>query len=353
MKKNNFALIMAGGQGTRFWPYSTLEEPKQFLNIVGNESLILQTFNRLIKIVPKDNIFVVANNRYLNATIEALPDFNKSNFIDEPVARNTAPCLILSNIFLSNIDKDANLLVVPADHYIPDSDIFADQMKDAFILAEKRNIVTFGIQPDSPHTGYGYIKFEKNNKETINRTEFFDALQFKEKPDKVTAQKYLEDGNFLWNSGMFVYRLENFKFFLKEYSTYYYDQYIQLENNIKNEEKFFNLFSSIEPDSIDYALMERVKEVKISPVQFKWNDVGSWSSVYELKDVDKNGNAEIGNSVLIDTKNSMAFSTEDKPIAIIGLENVIVVNTKNGILVSHIDKLQEVKQVQYLLNKEN
>ena len=349
--KNKFALIMAGGQGTRFWPYSTFKEPKQFLNIVSDESLILQTFNRLNKIIPEENIFIVAHNRYLNATLDALPNFKKSNFIDEPVAKNTAPCLILSNIFLSKLNKEATLLVVPADHYIPDSQIFASQMKDAFKHAEKKNIVTFGIKPDSPHTGYGYIKFDRTQKGMINKSEFYNALDFKEKPDKKTAQTYLEEKNYLWNSGMFVYKLENFKQFLKEYSPYYYDQYTDLENNFENKDKFYDLFKEIKPDSIDYALMERVKEVQISPVQFKWNDVGSWSSVYDLKDKDKNGNAEKGISAMIDTNNSMAFSTDDKPIAIIGLNNIVVVNTKNGILVSHIDKLQEVKQVQKLLNQ--
>jgi len=347
--KNNFALIMAGGQGTRFWPYSTLEEPKQFLNIVDNESLILQTFKRLEKIVPKNNIFIVAHNRYLDATLKALPNFKKSNFIDEPIARNTAPCLILSNIFLTNINKDAKVLVVPADHYIPDSKVFAAQMKDAYELADNKNIITFGIKPDSPHTGYGYIKFDSTNKESINKSDFFNAQEFKEKPDKETAQKYLDEKNYLWNSGMFVYRLDNFKSFLKEYSNYYFEQYVKLEESFDNKETFYKLFGKIKPDSIDYALMERVKEVKISPVQFVWNDVGSWSSVYDLKNKDENGNAKKGKNALIETSNSMAFSTEDKPIAIIGLDNVVVINTKNGILVSHFDKLQEVKQVQNLL----
>jgi len=348
---NRFALIMAGGQGTRFWPYSTLEEPKQFLKIIGKDSLILQTFKRLEKIIPKENIFVVAHNRYLNSVIDAVPGFKKSNFIDEPIAKNTAPCLILSNIFLSGIDQNAKLLVVPADHYIPDSQAFAEQMKNAFELADKKNIITFGITPNSPHTGYGYIKFDKTKKESINTSDFYTAMEFKEKPDKTTAQKYLDDKTYLWNSGMFVYKLDNFKLFLKKYSDYYYKEYLNLESSYENKENFYNIFNNIKPESIDYALMERVKELKISPVEFEWNDVGSWSSVYDLKEKDDKGNANLGKNAMLDTLNSMAFSTEDKPIAIIGLDNVVVINTKHGILVSHIDKLQQVKQVQDLLKK--
>ena len=336
---------MAGGQGTRFWPYSTLEEPKQFINIVGEGSLILQTFKRLEQVVDRDKIYVVAHGRYRNRVKEAIPNFVESNFIEEPFAKNTAPCLILSNIILSENEADGNLLVVPADHYIQDSDIFARQMRDAFQLAEEKTIVTFGITPDSPHTGYGYINFNREKPVQIDQTTFFEAAGFKEKPNRNTAQEYLDKGTYLWNSGMFVYKLRHFRDFLEQYSPYYYEQYQKLEESQNDRNRFIENFSAMEPESIDYALMEKVREVRISPVAFDWNDVGSWSSVYELNPLDQKGNACIGEHALIDTSHSMAFSTEKKPIAIIGLSDVIVVNTEHGILVSHKDHLQDVKKV--------
>jgi len=348
MKNKNFALIMAGGQGTRFWPYSTSGFPKQFLKIIGNETLILQTFKRLEKIVPKENIFIVANNRYLSLIKDTLPNFQISNFIDEPVARNTAPCLIMSNIFLSRIDKDASVLVVPADHYIPDTDTFARQMQDAYKFSKEKNIITFGIRPDSPHTGYGYIKYN-SDKVLIDETEFYSAEEFKEKPDKKTAEEYIGEGNYLWNSGMFVYKLQNFKEFLKLYADYYYDKYLELEKSFENKDEFYNIFTGLRPDSIDYALMEKVKEMKISPAKFIWNDVGSWSSVYDLENKDEHGNVRIGKTAFIDTKNSMVFSTEEKPVAVIGLKDVVIVNTQHGIIVSHKNHLQQVKDAKIKL----
>ncbi|MEN8153260.1 MAG: sugar phosphate nucleotidyltransferase [Acidobacteriota bacterium] len=351
MGAENFGLIMAGGQGTRFWPYSTEKKPKQFLNIVGNESLIKQTFDRLKKFIKPENIFIVADKKYLELTLKSIPGFNKNNFIEEPSPRNTAPCLILSNIVLSRKNSEGNILVVPADHFIPDQETFAEEMTDALSMAEKKFILTSGIKPYIAHTGYGYIKFNRDNSSVSGNTTFFSVEEFREKPGLKEAKAYMNAGNYFWNSGMFIYKLKYFKEFLKEYSSEYYDFYTELEKNYENKEKFKNIFNSVRPESIDYALMEKVKEVKMFGAGFEWNDVGAWLSVYELNEKDENNNVNNRDNILIDSKNSLLFSTEDKPIALLGLENVAVINTDNGILVASMDELQKVKEVISKLKK--
>lgn len=354
MKNRNFGLILAGGQGTRFWPFSTEQNPKQFLNIVGEGSLISQTYKRLKKVIEKQNIFIIADNKYLKLIKDSIPEFKESNFIDEPVPRNTAPSLILSNIFLSRFDSNANVIIVPADHYISKEDIFKVQMKDALCYADNECIITCGIKPEVPHTGYGYIKFDKHRALKSGETEFFDVNEFKEKPEQKTAKKYVKCGNYYWNSGMFIYKLKHFKEFFKKYSNYYYEKYLELEKSFENRDRFCGIFEQIKAESIDYALMEKVEEIKMFDAKFIWSDVGSWSSVYELNKKDSNGNAiEVCNNVLIDTKNSLIFSKEKKTVAIIGLENIAVINTKDGLLVANINDLQKVKQIKKLLDKDN
>jgi mannose-1-phosphate guanylyltransferase len=349
MKKNHFALIMAGGQGTRFWPWSTAEKPKQFLAVVGKQPLITQTYRRLRKFVPPANIFVIADRKYLAAVRECLPGFPKRNFIAEPAPRNTAPALIQSNIRLARIDPDASLLVVPADHYIADEKTFAAQLAAALDHAENRCIITAGIKPSEPHTGYGYIQFIERE----HKGQFYPVKQFKEKPDHKTATEYMEKGNFYWNSGMFIYKLAFFKEFIRQYAPYYGRQYEKLLRAYDQPGQFARIYKAITPESIDYALMEKMKEAVMFKAEFSWNDVGSWSSVYEMNEKDPLGNVSRGRTIAVDTRNSLFFSCTKKPLAVIGLERVAVIDTANGILVAPIDKLQQVKRVIDLLKKDN
>ena len=341
---------MAGGQGTRFWPWSTEKKPKQFLNIIGKDPLITQTFNRLKKFIKPENIYIVADRMYLGLITESIPGFDESNFLEEPCPRNTAPCLILSNIVLCRKDDNANVLVVPADHYIPDADVFAGQMSDALEFADNRYIITSGIEPDSPHTGYGYIKFMEKGSSISGSTEFFEVEGFKEKPEFKVAKNYLEEGNYCWNSGMFVYKLKHFKDFLEKYADYYFRKYVELEQQFDNKAEFEKVFSNIKPDSIDYALMEKAEEVLMFKAKFKWSDVGAWSSVYELNEKDKKNNVSSSESnILIDTENSLVFTTGGKPVAVVGLKDVAIISTENGVLVSALDELQKVKDVLRLI----
>jgi mannose-1-phosphate guanylyltransferase len=346
MSKKHFGLILAGGQGTRFWPWSTEDFPKQFLNITGEEPLITQTYNRLKTFIPADDIYVVADIKYLGLIMDAIPGFKQVNFITEPTPRNTAPSLILSNICLSRFEPEANVVVVPSDHYIPDTDVFAAQIQDALKYADNKCVVTCGIKPDIPHTGYGYIKFNREQYDICGKTNFHDLMEFKEKPELELAKQYLEEGNYFWNAGMFIYKLSHFKEFLGEHAPYYFIQYNELEKVYHHKLSLYELFTNIKPQSIDYALMEKLPDVKMFQAEFEWNDLGAWSTVYQLSRKDESNNVLRGNSTaLIDSDNSMIFSTTDKPVAAIGLKNIAVINTKNGVLVANMDELQRVKEV--------
>ncbi|HEX7503381.1 MAG TPA: sugar phosphate nucleotidyltransferase [Acidobacteriota bacterium] len=351
MKSNHFALIMAGGQGTRFWPWSTAEKPKQFLAVVGTQPLITQTYRRLQKFIPGRNIFVSADKKYLPAVRECLPGFPRRNFIAEPAPRNTAPALIQANIFLSRIDPNASLLVVPADHFIADEKTFARQLTAALRYAQHRCVITAGIKPSEPHTGYGYIQFSATKVRNGGPSGFFPISQFKEKPDHKTALKYLENGKFYWNSGMFIYKLTFFREFLKKYALYYSAQYDKLEKTFASAKLFEKTYKAVKPESIDYALMEKLKEAVMFKAEFSWNDVGSWSSVYEMNAKDRLNNVCRGQAMAIDTRNSLLFSSEKKPLAVIGLDGIAVIDTANGILIAPMSKLQQVKRVIQLLKE--
>lgn len=352
MNENNYALIMAGGQGTRFWPWSTEEKPKQFLDVIGGRSLLAQTYHRLKKLILPGNIFVIASSRYRKAVRHCLPGFPARNFIAEPVPRNTTPALILANIRLSRISDDINLLVTPADHFIQDEGIFSGQLQNALKCAEDRCIVTAGIKPFFPHTGYGYIQFHRRRPHQIQNEKFFRVEGFREKPDWATANAYVKKGNCDWNSGMFVYKLRFFREFILTHSPYYGGQYLRMESCGKNEKRLAGVFAATRPESIDYSLMEKMCEVRMFEARFGWNDVGSWSSVYEINPKGPKGNVVKGNAVLLNTENSLVFSTTDRPLAAIGLRDMAIIQTETGLLVSPLQETQRVKEVYSLLKSQ-
>lgn len=343
---------MAGGQGTRFWPCSTPELPKQFLSISGNEPLIKQTFDRLSGFLSTEDIYIIADKKYQDLTFNALPELKKGNYIVEPSPRNTAPCLIMANIVLGSYGIDSNILVVPADHFIPDDDIFHREMEAALKMADEPFIVTSGIKPDSPHTGYGYINFKKDSFLDVDGINFYDVLSFEEKPDAKKAEKYVDAGNYYWNSGMFIYKIKNFRDLMEKYSPEYFQYYLELEKCSDDRTKFNKVYNNIIPDSIDYVLMEKVKEVKMFGAGFGWNDLGSWSSVYDLLPKDSNGNSGDENSIFMDSSGSMVYSDSNSPVSLIGMEDTVVVISENGILVSKRGKLQKVKEIVNVLKSE-
>lgn len=341
----NLALIMAGGQGTRFWPWSTAEKPKQFLPVAGSVPLVTQTFRRLARFIPPERIYVVAEARYRELTLAAIPEMAAENYIVEPAARNTAPCLIWAGVVLARRHPGSRLLVVPADHWIGDEETFAGQLTAALEMAGQAGIVTGGIRPDSPHTGYGYIQVDPGRCRRVDGTDFYASLGFREKPDAATAAEYVAAGTYYWNSGMFVYDLATFRRLLERHAPEYFAFQQELERAGDDPAAVTEAFARVHPESIDYALMEKAEDVCTFPAAFHWNDVGSWSSVYDMGEKDADGNVCRGDTVVIGARDSLVMGQGGVPVAVVGLENVAVIHTASGVLVAPRDRLQQVKDV--------
>ena len=349
--KEHVALIMAGGQGTRFWPMSSEKRPKQFLAITSDKPLILETFERLRRIVSPEHIFIVADGRYADQISQALPDFPLANLIAEPQPRNTAPCLIYANIFLSRRYENANLVVVPADHHIPDSDSFARQMKDALDYADQRCVITAGIKPLYAHTGYGYIEADESLGDSHGLTRFQPVRTFHEKPDHQRALTYINSGRHYWNGGMFIYNIHHFRDFIREYAPEYFQHMRTIEQCWEDAQEVKTAFGLFKAEAIDRVLMEKMTEARMFKADFAWNDVGSWSSIYELADKDGDGNCRRGEGLLVNAHKSMIVNELHIPLALVGVDGLSVVATADGILVTRTDRAQEVKEVPGRLEK--
>ncbi|SMO37724.1 mannose-1-phosphate guanylyltransferase [Fodinibius sediminis] len=344
------AVIMAGGSGTRFWPRSTRKHPKQFLNLFGDKTMLQTTVDRIEKLVPADRIWVITNDRYVALVQEQLPDVPAQNIVGEAVARNTAPCVALAAALINEQDPEATMAVLPADHLISEPENFLSVLDTADAKARAGdNLITIGIQPDRPETGYGYIEFETASAEHYEGGEVRKVRQFREKPDRQTAQQFIDSGNFLWNSGMFVWKastiLQEFKRHLPEVQ----EQVEKLRPSIGSTEQkqaidvFYHGCPSI---SIDYGIMERSEDVFVVPGSFGWNDVGSWKAVYELRDKDQNGNViQTDTASLANASNNLIQSESGKMIALVGVDNLAVVETDDAILVCNLDEAQGVKQI--------
>ncbi len=349
--RRNFMIsvvIMAGGKGERFWPRSRVNLPKQFLSLTDDgKSMIQHTVERLEGMVEKENIYVVTNELYENLVKEHIPYIPERNIIIEPMSKNTAPCIGLAAVHISRKNPESKMIVLPADHLIKFNEIFLDTLKTAIeVTGEGDNLATIGITPNYPETGYGYINFKKGN--TLkNIKNVYEVLKFEEKPDLEKAKEYLASGKYLWNSGMFVWKvstiLKNFEKYLPEV----YKGLKKIEDSIGSDEykevleKEFAIFPS---ESIDYGIMEKAENIYVIPGNFGWDDVGSWLSLERIKRSNQDGNVIDGNVISIRTRNSIIQGT-DKLIAAIGLKDIIVVDTEDAILICNKDNTQEVKEV--------
>ena len=339
------ALIMAGGRGERFWPRSRKNLPKQFLSLTGDGRTMIQlTIERILPIVAIEDIFISTNKDYKELVKQQIPNLPEQNILCEPVGRNTAPCIGLGAIYISHKYEDALMMVLPSDHLIKYNSMFVSALEDACAIAEENsNLVTIGITPDYPETGYGYIKF--NSKIFID--DAFAVEHFVEKPNKKKAEEYIKTGNYLWNSGMFVWKtssiLKNIEQHLKD--IYNGLQKIQksigssFEKDVLKEE-----FIKFQSQSIDYGVMEKAKNIYTIPSTFGWDDVGSWLAVDRINTSNEYGNIIQGNILTINTKNCIIEGTE-KLIAIIGLEDTIVVDSDNALLVCKKEDISNVKKV--------
>lgn len=345
------ALIMAGGKGTRFWPLSTEEKPKQFLNLIGEDTMIQMTVNRIKPIIPIDRIFVCTGEKYVDLVKEQLPELPETNIIVEPEGRNTTPCIALSSFIIKRYYKDANMVVLPSDHLIKDEEEFRNIIESAndFIDSNQNSIITLGMQPTRPETGYGYIRYgieeRKRNNHTIVKV---DA--FVEKPNKEKAEKYLCDGNYLWNGGMFIWSINNI---LNQISKYSPDTYSSLEklNEAKENEVqsiINSKYSKTEAISIDYAVLEKSKDIYVIPSDFGWDDVGSWEALDRYRDKDEAGNVLVGNTKTLNGENNLVISSNNS-VVVEGLSDIYVIENDGKILVGHKSNVKNVKELKTII----
>lgn len=347
------ALIMAGGKGERFWPVSTDEKPKQFLKLVGNNTMIQMTVSRMKRLMPIENIFIVTGERYVSHVKEQIYDIPDRNIIVEPEGRNTAPCIALSAFYIEKIYGDAALVVVPSDHLILNEDKYTATLNAAqkFIEDKSSAVVTLGIKPDRPETGYGYIKAD-SFEENINGFEINKIEGFKEKPDKETAEKYIECGNYYWNSGMFMWKTSTIKSLVKKYLNRTYQTIDNIMNSYGTDsynEILKRQYKFTESISIDYGIMEKAENIYVIPSCFGWDDVGSWFSLERYMSRDSDNNVFVGNIKKIDCKNNIVYCG-GKKIAIAGIDDVFVIESSDIILIGRKEYLNNIKQLKAQIN---
>ncbi len=350
-----YALIMAGGIGTRFWPLSRKERPKQFLPIISKKTMIEETVERLATLIPLERIYTIANSgqsRSIRALFPGIPD---TNFLVEPQGRNTAPSLILATAHVYLQDPEAVVAALPADHLITDVPLFLKKLEAGARAADEHgDLVTFGIPPSFPSTGYGYIRFSRENPQKIRDENFYPVQEFKEKPDAAQAKAFLESGNYFWNSGMFLWKAKTFAHKLKEFAPewhVYWEKILQALQ-VKDEAEIAAIFETIPSTSIDYALMEKAQGVLMCEGNFGWSDVGAWSSLFDFWPQDPEGNALRTESLPLDSQNCLVYS-RDKLTVLIGVKDLIVVDTPDALLICRKDQDQKVKDIVGRLKKDN
>ena len=345
MREKKTALIMAGGRGERFWPRSRQNMPKQFLSLTDDGKTMIQlTVERILPLVNMEDIFIATNRSYKDLVREQLPDLPDENILCEPVGKNTAPCIGLGAVHMAKRYDDAVMMVLPSDHLIKYTSLFLNTLSDACEVAEQgENLVTLGIAPDSPETGYGYIKFQPE--QTLGRA--FAVDKFVEKPDLETAKAYLASEQYLWNSGMFIWKTSTI---LKNLQTYLPETYRGLYKigeaigTPMEEQVLEREFQAFEAESIDYGVMEKAKNIYILSGAFGWDDVGSWLAVGRIKRSNELGNVVNGNVVTVDTRNTTIQGSE-KLIAAVGLEDMIVVDSEDALLICEKDHAGDIKKV--------
>ncbi len=350
-----YAVIMAGGIGTRFWPRSRVKRPKQLLNIFDNHTMIQATVRRLDQVISHNNIFVVTTKPQQDEIKRQLPFLKSHNLIIEPKGKNTAPCIGLAAIILKQKDPDAIMVVLPADHRIEKERLFQEALIVAESLAKKDDcLVTLGINPTYPSTGYGYIQ-KNEHLATINGIESYKVKTFAEKPDKTTAERFLKSGDFFWNSGMFIWKASTILTEIERSLPELYDGLMEIQQALgtKSEKEIINkVYCQIRSISIDYGVMENANNVIVLKGDFDWNDLGSWEEVYKISTKDEHKNVVIGNHFLIDSKGCF-IDAPKKFIAAVGIENLIVVETDDALLLCPRSKAQDVKELVDAMNRKN
>ncbi len=346
MNKHHYVAIMAGGIGSRFWPMSRTNFPKQFLDILNTgETLIQATYSRFARFIPKENIFVVTSNEYINIVKKQLPDLPLQNILGEPSRKNTAPCIAYISFKLQQLDPHASLIVAPSDHLILDNIAFKKVCLEALAFVNKHNaFITLGIKPTYPNTGYGYIQYDQHSV-TDN---VFKVKTFTEKPNLELAKAFLSSGEFLWNAGIFVWQVKNIITAFEKYMSEMYDVFSAEKEKFNTTEEAASI-NSIYPQctniSIDFGVMEKADNVYLIPSSFGWSDLGTWNSAYENLEKDYLGNAVAGENVIVfDSHRCMIHNNNSKLLVLQGLEDFIVVDTDDVLLICKKEKEQEIKE---------
>lgn len=337
------AVIMAGGRGERFWPKSRNSRPKQFLALTKDgETMIQKTVKRLLPLVDMEDIFIVTNAAYIDLVHEQLPDVPASNILAEPCARNTAPCIAFAAAVINQKYDDAVMLVLPSDHLIGFEDMYISTLKKAIAVSlENKNLVTIGITPTYPETGYGYINFGAESNDA------YKVKRFVEKPDLPTAKEYLASGKYLWNSGMFVWKISSIMANLKEFMPEIYSGALRIGEAFGSDsfnEVLVKEFTAFTSESIDFGIMEKASDIYTIPGSFGWDDVGNWLAVERINEVDDAKNYIEGNVISIGSERTTICGGK-RLIAAVGVEDIIIVDTDDAVLVCSKNSTQDVKKV--------
>ena len=346
MNKNYYAILMAGGVGSRFWPVSTTDFPKQFHDMLGTgETLIQKTFSRLTNIIPKENILVLTNESYNTIVLEQLPSIKQEQIILEPAMRNTAPCILYASLKIKKQNPEALMIVAPSDHWIEDEVQFVANIQHSFDFCESQdNLMTLGILPTFPNTGYGYIEYDKLDYKPVKK-----VVQFREKPDYATAQQFIQSRNFLWNAGIFIWSVKSI---LNAFETFQPKMYQHFLNgyeayNTPNEKAFITTnYPLSENISIDYAILEKAQNVYVMSATFDWNDLGTWGSLYDKLPKDSNNNAVVNANVFLENASHNIIRTEGEKLVVIdGLNDFIIVDKEHVLLIYPKRKEQDIKKI--------
>lgn len=352
MNNNYYAILMAGGVGSRFWPVSTTDFPKQFHDMLGSgETLIQKTFSRLSKLIPTENILILTNERYNELVLQQLPMVKPEQVLLEPAMRNTAPCILYASLKIKKQNPNAVMVVAPSDHWIENEVAFTRDLQQCFDFCQEKNaLMTLGIQPTFPNTGFGYIEFDKADTNPIKKVK-----QFREKPDYETAKSFLEAGNFLWNGGIFIWSVQSvteaFEKFQPQMNALFQKG---LDNYNTSQEKQFILdhYAQAENISIDYAVMEKADNVYVLPATFDWNDLGTWGSLHEKLDKDHQNNAVVNATVILENaSNNIIRSNAQKLVIIDGLDDYIIVDNDNVLMIYPKSKEQDIKRITAMADK--
>ena len=345
MQNNYYAVIMAGGVGSRFWPLSTKKFPKQFHDMLGTgESLLQITFKRLSKIIPQKNILIATNLQYKELVMSQLDGIDEQQLLLEPVMRNTSPCILYAALKIRQKDPEAVMIVAPSDHWIDNEEEFIRNIKTSFDYCTENDILmTLGIQPTNPNTGYGYIEFEKttNNIKKVN--------QFTEKPDLEVATHFIKKGNYLWNAGIFIWSVKSivnaFEKYLSEMNTLFCEG-VHVYNTEFEDDFIKDNYAVAENISIDYGIMQKALNIYTLPVEFGWNDLGTWNSLYEKLNKDHDQNAVVNaKTIFRNASNNMIRTVKNKHVIIQGLNDFIVIEKDDVLLICPKKSEQEIKQI--------